>query len=119
VPHMATSPSPADDPPVACSLGSDLLRGRLDEWQNLLQHAVSRRAIDDGVRVEFDSAVPAGELMRLVAAEQACCQFFRFAITVDTRGIALEVSAPSEARPIVESLFGATAWRAGSDRSRP
>jgi MerR family copper efflux transcriptional regulator len=119
VPHMAASPSPADDPPVACSLGSDLLRGRLDEWQNLLQHTVGRRVIDDGVRVEFDSAVPAGELMRLVAAEQACCQFFRFAITVDTRGIALEVSAPSEARPIVESLFGATAWRAGSDRSRP
>jgi len=116
---MAASPSPADDPPVACSLGSDLLRGRLDEWQNLLQHTVGRRVIDDGVRVEFDSAVPAGELMRLVAAEQACCQFFRFAITVDTRGIALEVSAPSEARPIVESLFGATAWRADSDRSRP
>ena len=109
MPHMATSPAPADDLPVACSLGSDSLRGRLDEWQNLLQHAVGRRATDDGVRVEFDSAVPTGELMRLVAAEQACCQFFRFAITVDTRGIALEVRAPSEARPIVESLFGATA----------
>ena len=106
MPHMAASPSPADDPPVACSLGSDLLRGRLDEWQNLLQHTVGRRVIDDGVRVEFDSAVPAGELMRLVAAEQACCQFFRFAITVDARGIALEVSAPSDARPIVESLVG-------------
>ena len=96
MPHMAKSPSPADDPPIACSLGSDSLRGRLDEWQNLLQHAVDRRAIDDGVRVEFDSGVPAGELMRLVAAEQDCCQFFRFAITVDTRGIALEVRAPSE-----------------------
>ena len=109
MPHMATSPSPADDPLIACSLGSDSLRGRLGEWQNLLQHAVERRAIDDGVRVEFESAVPAVELMRLVAAEQACCEFFRFAITVDTRGIALEVRAPSEARPIVESLFGATA----------
>ena len=54
MPHMATSPSPADDPPIACSLGSDSLRGRLDEWQDLLQHAVDRRAIDDGVRVEFD-----------------------------------------------------------------
>ena len=107
--RKATSPSPANDPPVACSLGSDSLRGRLGEWQNLLQHAVDRRPIDDGVRVEFDGAVPTGELMRLVAAEQDCCQFFRFAITVDTRGIALEVRAPPEARPIVEWLFGATA----------
>ena len=46
------------------------------------------------------------ELMRLVAAEQDCCQFFRFAITVDTRGVALEVRAPEDALPIVESMFG-------------
>jgi len=43
----------------------------------------------------------------LVAAEQDCCQFLRFAITVDVRGVALEVTAPDDARPIVESLFGA------------
>jgi MerR family copper efflux transcriptional regulator len=109
VPLIAKLAPPTDDPPIACSLGSDSLRGRLGEWQNLLRHAVARHVIDDGLRVEFDGAVPAGELMRLVAAEQDCCQFLRFAITVDTRGIALEVSAPSEARPIVESLFGATA----------
>jgi MerR family transcriptional regulator, copper efflux regulator len=105
----AKSPSPAGEPPIACSLGSDSLRGRLDEWQDLLRHAVHRRDINDGVRVELDGAVPAGELMRLVAAEQECCQFLRFAITVDTRGIALEVRAPADARPIVESLFGAAA----------
>jgi hypothetical protein len=74
----------------------------------VLRHAVARRGIDEGgVRVEFGDDVPTGELMHLVAAEHDCCQFFRFAITVDTRGIALEVRAPSDARPIVESLFGA------------
>ena len=104
---MAISPSPADESPVACSLGSESLSGRLDEWQTLLRHAVERREIDDGVRVEFDRAVPAAELMRLVAAEQDCCQFLRFAITVDARGVALEVRGPSDARAIVESLFGA------------
>jgi hypothetical protein len=41
------------------------------------------------------------------AAEQDCCQFFEFAITVDRRGVALEVRAAAEAQPIVESLFGA------------
>ncbi len=50
--------------------------------------------------------MPTDELIRLVAGEQDCCQFFRFAITVDTRGVALEVRAPDDARSIVESLFG-------------
>jgi hypothetical protein len=96
------------DPPIACTLQAGSLRGRLDEWRSLLDHAVARRDIDEsGVRVEFGDDVPTGDLMRLVAAEQDCCQFLRFAITVDTRGIALEVRAPSDARPIVESLFGA------------
>ena len=54
----------------------------------------------------FAPSVPIAELMRLVAAEQDCCQFFRFAITVDTRGVALEVRAPDDALSIVESMFG-------------
>ena len=54
----------------------------------------------------FAESVPITELMRLVAAEQDCCQFFRFAITVDTRGVALEVRAPEDALSIVESMFG-------------
>ena len=98
-----------DEPTIACTLGADSLRGRLEDWQRLLTHAAARRDLDDGVRVEFDAAVPTVDLIRLVAAEQDCCQFFRFAITVDTRGVALEVTAPSDARPIVGSLFGAAA----------
>ena len=65
-----------------------------------------REAIDRGVRCQFASDVPSDELMRLVAAEQDCCQFFQFAITIDTRGVALEVRAPVEALPIVASMFG-------------
>lgn len=45
--------------------------------------------------------------MGLSTAEQDCCQFFRFTITVDTRGLALEIRAPADALPIVHSLFGA------------
>ena len=47
--------------------------------------------------------------MRLATAEQDCCTFFAFAITVDTRGIALEVRAPRDAFPILEALFGVAA----------
>ena len=105
----AKSPLLSDEAPIACTLGAESLRGRLGDWQSLLTHAVERREIDSGVRVEFEAGVPTDELMRLVAAEQDCCQFFRFAITVDTRGIALEITAPADARPIMESLFGAGA----------
>ena len=53
--------------------------------------------------------VTLGELMRLAAAEQDCCQFFTFAIIVDTRGVALEVRAPDDALPVLQSLFGTAA----------
>jgi hypothetical protein len=48
-----------------------------------------------------------GELARLVAAEQHCCAFISFAITVDQRGVALEVRAPDGADRIVTTLFAA------------
>ena len=94
-------------PAIACTLESASLRGRVDEWHALLAHVERRDAIDGGVRATFGTDTPLDELIRLVAAEQDCCQFFDFAITVDARGVALEVSAPSEALPIVLSLFGA------------
>ena len=82
------------------------MRGRLDEWQRLLSHVIDRETIDHGLRMTFLRATPLAELIRLVTAEQRCCQFFAFAITVDTRGIALEVSGPADTQPVLHSLFG-------------
>ena len=92
--------------PVACTLGSHSMRGRLDEWQHLLEHVERREPIDGGLRATFEPATPLDELMRLAAAEQACCQFFAFAITIDNRGVALEIRAPDDALPVLRSLFG-------------
>jgi len=96
----------AGEPAIACTLPASSMKGRITDWQALLDHVARREPIDGGVRSVFAPSVPIGELMRLVAAEQDCCQFFRFAITVDTRGVALEVSAPEDALEIVESMFG-------------
>ena len=82
------------------------MKGRIADWQNLLAFVARRERIDCGVRCLFDDGVSNSELMRLVAAEQDCCQFFEFAITVDGRGVALEVRAPADALPIVTSMFG-------------
>ena len=101
--------SVATAPAIACTLGPESMGGRLDEWRALLAHVGRREPIDGGVRAVFGKATPLDELMRLTAAEQDCCQFFDFAITVDRRGIALEVRAPVDALSIVHSLFGAAA----------
>ena len=106
---LTSKPAAADEPVIACTLPAGSMKGRLGEWQSLLGHVARRERIDGGVRCLFAASVPNAELIRLVAAEQDCCQFFQFAITVDTRGVALEVRAPEDARSIVESLFGTAA----------
>lgn len=106
--NLSTKPAPTDDEPaIACTLSAGSIKGRLADWQALLTHVERRERIDDGVRSLFTSSVPVADLIGLVTAEQDCCQFFRFNITVDNRGIALEVRAPQDALPIVESMFGA------------
>ena len=95
-----------DAAPIACTLSSQSMRGRLDEWQRLLDHVQRKEPIDGGLRATFGPMTPLAELMRLAAAEQDCCQFFTFAITIDRRGTALEVRAPDDALPVLYSLFG-------------
>jgi MerR family copper efflux transcriptional regulator len=102
-------PATPDDAPVACSLGADQLPGQLTAWQALLHHVDQRTPLPGGVRLAFRATASATELIRLVTAEQECCRFFAFVITVDQRGLGLEVSAPADASPLVASLFGAAA----------
>jgi DNA-binding transcriptional MerR regulator len=98
---------------VACTLSADRLRDRIDEWNGLLHDragpldgARTRTAIDGGVRLEFDDTVDVAELARLAAAERDCCRFFSFAITLDHRGVGLEVTAPADAHAALTALFG-------------
>ena len=104
---LAATPT---DPPIACTLEPDAMPDRMSDWQAILDAARTRRALPEGgLRIEFDPAVPLDELARLVAAEQHCCAFFAFALTVDSRGVGLEVRAPDGAEDIVTSLFGQAA----------
>ena len=98
-----------DRAPVACTLDTRAMPDRVAEWQAMLSRASPRERSEDGaVRVRFPSGVPLDELTRLVTAEQRCCAFFAFAITVDERGIGLEVRAPEGADDIITAMFGAT-----------
>jgi MerR family transcriptional regulator, copper efflux regulator len=96
----------SEAPPIACTLGADSMGERLDRWETLLARTERRAAIDGGVRLEFAAGLSIGELAELTAAEQDCCRFFSFAVTIDGRGIGLEVRAPRDALPMVHALFG-------------
>jgi len=103
------------EPPIACTLDGGAMGQRVEEWQTLLtgdgaQWGVARRRpIDGGVRLEFRAGTELADIVRLATLEHDCCLFFRFAVTVDDRGVALEVRAPADAAELVASLFGAPA----------
>lgn len=94
-------------PAVACTLDPAAQPGRLAEWRDVMNYVVHRAAIEGGTRLLLDAATPLDQLATLVAAEQGCCSFFSFAITVDGRGLALEVRSPPEGQAVVDALFGA------------
>ena len=102
---LTSKPAAADEAVIACTLSAGSMQGRLDDWQSLLVHVTRREPIDGGVRCVFAASVPNAELIRLVVAEQDCCQFFQFAITVDTRGSPSRCGPP-RTRSIVEAMFG-------------
>lgn len=94
------------DVPIACSLSGDDVTARVDEWRRLLDGVTERHPLPDGIRLELRDRDRIGELAGLVEAEQACCPFFSFAITVDRRGLALEVTSPPDGHDILIDLFG-------------
>jgi hypothetical protein len=97
------------DPPIACTLDGNEVPDRLGEWQAALAPVVSRELIAGGVRLLLPQDTSVAALAELARAEQACCTFFSFVITIDTRGVGLEVTGPLDAVDIVYSLFGTPA----------
>lgn len=109
----AATDAAAPDPgpvPIACSLPDDTaMAGRLGEWAAALAGAVGREPLDGGgVRIALGPGVDLATLAVLVEAEHRCCPFFAFTITVDGRGVALEIRAPVGADDAVVALIGAT-----------
>jgi MerR family transcriptional regulator, copper efflux regulator len=94
---------PATEVPIACTLGPDDVQQRVADWQSVLDDTRARTALDSGVHLAFTAAIDVQELARLVVAEQDCCRFFAFAITVDDRGVGLDIRGPLEA---LEPIFG-------------
>jgi hypothetical protein len=113
----ATAEGPEGAAPIACTLDGADMATQLDEWNALLadEHGLlggvtARRKLDGGgLRLGFGPGVDVTAIARLAAAEQGCCRFFRFALVLDDRGVALEVHAPPDGEPVLAALFGTAA----------
>ena len=102
-------PGPAEVP-IACTLEPSALADQLARWDDVLAYARARHDLGGrGVRIDFQPDVPVAEVARLAAEEQRCCAFFSFDLSVDERGVGLEVRAPEGAADILAALFGTPA----------
>lgn len=107
MPDVELSPKPEGfTPPIACTLGSEAVPARIAEWRDVLTHVLSRDAIAGGLRLSLSDSAPVSRIAELAVAEQQCCAFFSFALTVDGRGVALEITAPGDGEAVVAELFG-------------
>jgi len=106
---LGAKPAADTGPAIACTLRSDAMADRMEDWQRMLGYVVGRSGLDGGIRLTLAPHTPVDEVARLATAEQACCAFMAFALTVDGRGVGLEVRASDDALPIVLALFGAPA----------
>jgi MerR family copper efflux transcriptional regulator len=97
----------SDDAPIACTLSAAGMEAQLAAWRDLLTGVTDREPVDDGLRLTFAPATDATDVARLAAAEQGCCAFLRFALTIDGRGLGLEVRTREDAQEVLTALFGA------------
>ena len=93
-------------PRIACSLEGRDLEVRIDEWHALLADVVDRQQITHGVRLVLGTSAALAGAAHLAVAEHGCCPFLSFALTVDGRGTAIEVTAPPDGRALLDAVFG-------------
>lgn len=110
---VALSSSAPDAVPIVCTLGGlsgeDAIEAgliRIGEWQAVVAWATAREAIEGGLRLVFPREVDLSPIAELAAAEQECCNFFRFAIAIETDHVTLDVTGPVDAAPVIEAFIG-------------
>ena len=96
-------------PDISCALSHEQMGDRITDWQAVLAHVRERSPLEGGIRLTFGPDADIAEVARLARDEWACCSFFGFVLTVDGRGMALEVRAPITAQPLLASVFGVAA----------
>jgi hypothetical protein len=91
----------------ACTLDESARERRLQEIATLASSALlEAERTAQGARILLrDSPGTRAELQRLLAAEVDCCSFLRFGLNVTDGSLALDISGPESAQPLINGLF--------------
>jgi hypothetical protein len=92
--------------PIACSLTAAEMPGRLAEMADLGRSALLSVERDDTravLRFRADAEI-CERLAAIVAAEAKCCAFLDMTLTDEHDALVLKISAPADARPILDEL---------------
>ena len=98
---------PTAETPLLCSLESQDLSARLDQWRRVLAGATDATRPSDlagHLVVRFGPEASVGDLAALCADEIACCPFFRFDLGITATGATLQVTVPDGAQPTLEQF---------------
>lgn len=92
--------------PIACSLGADDLRRRLDEIAALgAKSLISRDTDGYGHFLRFRSdPATRRHLETIIAAESKCCAFLDLDLAEAGEELALRISAPADGAPVAREL---------------
>lgn len=95
------------EPPVACSLSEREQVERAAEARGLMESAlVVRERTEHGLRLRFRGPAEVRSAVRALARrEEECCPFFEFELAEAGEDLVMTVSAPAEARPLLDALF--------------
>ncbi len=90
--------------PVACTLGSEEVRHRIEEWRRFFEGSIdaAERVGPDRLRVRLN---PLPETLvtavDLALREKSCCNFFDFSLDLQLEGCWLVVAVPPDAAAIL------------------
>jgi hypothetical protein len=109
-----------EGPPIACSLGENDLRGRLEEIAAVGAASLIARGSDGDRRLlRFRSAAETRRrLEAIVAAEAKCCPFLDLSLEERGGELILSLSAPPDGRQAADALAAAFAGDGASNEQR-
>jgi hypothetical protein len=101
----SATPADGDEVPIACTLGAGEMQRRIADWREALREVTGREPIEGGMRVHLPRTTPIAPLASLIEAEQTCCRFFTFTLTIGIDAISFDVTGPEGTDDIVRALL--------------
>lgn len=94
-----------DQAPIACTLGADDLRARLERIAQLARHHLLAQRQEGATLHLLHAAAAASELRSIVDLERECCAFLAFELSERNKAVELTITAPTEAGEFAGLLF--------------